>query len=374
MSGQVKELQVELGERSYPIYIGTGLLRRFGEYAVRNGLPKKSPLLIVADEETGPRYLQTVLDSLRESGYTAGSRVVPSGERSKNLSELEGIVTSALELGLDRDSTIVALGGGVVGDLAGFAAASYMRGVRFVQAPTTILAHDSSVGGKVAVNHPLAKNIIGAFHQPEFVLYDTDTLATLPAREVRSGLAEVAKHGLIRDESFVAWCMEHADALLSLDREALAYALFEGCRVKADVVSKDEREGGLRAILNLGHTIGHALEAVAGYGELTHGEAISIGMCGSARLAARLGAADEAVERETRRLLTRFGLPTAIPAPMDTDQIMDAMMHDKKFRGGQMVFVLPTRIGDVEIRKGIPSELVRSVVESLKEGEQSDVR
>lgn len=367
----VREVTVDLGDRSYPIYIGEGLLSRFGAASEELGLPKSSPVLVVTDASVGPLYLETVLASLRSSGYTAVGRTVEAGEQAKRLGLLEDIVTTALEAGLDRDSTIVALGGGVIGDLAGFAAASFMRGVRFVQAPTTILAHDSSVGGKVAVNHPLAKNIIGAFHQPEFVLYDTATLATLPEREVRSGLAEVVKHGLISDRAFVSWCEEQADKLLSLDPEALSYALYVGCGVKANVVSQDEREGGLRAVLNLGHTIGHALEAVAGYGELTHGEAISIGMCGSARLAVRLGVAEQAVYEETRRVLSKLGLPVALPTRFDTDAVMEAMMHDKKFRGGEMVFVLPTAIGEVVIRKGIPAALVRDVVESLKEGERS---
>ncbi|MCI3920291.1 3-dehydroquinate synthase [Paenibacillus sp. TRM 82003] len=366
---RVRERKVDLGERSYPIYIGEGLLADFGQTAEKHGLPKKSPVLVVTDASVGPLYLDTALESLRSAGYEAVGHTVESGEQAKRLSLLEDIVTTALEAGLDRDSTIVALGGGVVGDLAGFAAASFMRGVRFVQAPTTILAHDSSVGGKVAVNHPLAKNIIGAFHQPEFVLYDTSTLATLPPREVRSGLAEVAKHGLISDRGFTTWCEEHAAKLLALDPEALSYALYTGCGVKANVVSQDEREGGLRAVLNLGHTIGHALEAVAGYGELTHGEAISIGMCGSARLAVRLGVAEEAVYETTRRLLSLLELPVTLPGHFETEAIMEAMMHDKKFRGGEMVFVLPTAVGEVVIRKGIPAALVREVVESLKEGE-----
>jgi 3-dehydroquinate synthase len=364
----VRELPVELGDRSYPIYIGEALLSKFGAMAEKHGLPKKSPVLVVTDDAVGPHYLMTVLDALTSSGYIAVSHTVESGEQAKRLESLGDIVSTALKAGLDRDSTIIALGGGVVGDLAGFAAASFMRGVRFVQAPTTILAHDSSVGGKVAVNHPLAKNIIGAFHQPEFVLYDTATLATLPPREVRSGLAEVAKHGLIQDRNFTAWCEANAEKLLALDPEALSYALYVGCGVKARVVSQDEREGGLRAILNLGHTIGHALEAVAGYGELTHGEAISIGMCGSARLAVRLGVAGEDVYEGTHRLLSRLELPVVLPTHLDTDSIMEVMMHDKKFRGGEMVFVLPTAIGDVQIRKGIPAAVVRDVVESLKEG------
>jgi len=367
---RTRELQVDLGHRSYPIYIGEGLLRRFGETAAKRGLSKKSPVLVVTDEAVGPLYLERVVASLVAAGYDVASHTIESGEQAKRLEVLQDVVTTALQAGLDRDSTIVALGGGVVGDLAGFAAASYMRGIRFVQAPTTILAHDSSVGGKVAVNHPLAKNIIGAFHQPEFVLYDTETLRSLPPREVRSGLAEVAKHGLIEDREFTAWCESNAARLLALDPEALAYALFVGCGVKARVVSKDEREGGLRAVLNLGHTIGHALEAVAGYGELTHGEAIAIGMCGSARLAERHGVAKEPVYEPTRRLLAKLGLPVELPPHFETDAIMDAMMHDKKFRGGQMVFVLPKRIGAVDIVKGIPSELVRDVVESLKHGER----
>jgi len=368
---RMRELTVELGDRSYPIYIGEQLLDRFGETAVKHALPKKSPILLVSDAAVGPLYLPRASASLEAAGYTVATHTVENGEQAKRLEVLGDIVTTALEAGLDRDSTIVALGGGVVGDLAGFAAASYMRGVRFVQAPTTILAHDSSVGGKVAVNHPLAKNIIGAFHQPEFVLYDTSTLLTLPPREVRSGLAEVAKHGLILDREFTSWVEANAERLLALDPEALAYALYVGCGVKARVVSQDEREGGLRAILNLGHTIGHALEAVAGYGELTHGEAISIGMCGSARLAVRLGHAPEDVYEATRRVLSRLGLPVSLPAHFETDAIMEAMMHDKKFRGGEMVFVLPKEIGVVDIVKGIPSALVRDVVESLKQGESA---
>ncbi len=214
---------------------------------------------------------------LEEGGYRVVTAVVPSGESSKSLSQFEQLITEALKAGLDRNSAVIALGGGVVGDLAGYVAAAYMRGIRFIQIPTTILAHDSSVGGKVAVNHPQAKNIIGAFHQPEMVLYDLATLQTLPEREVKSGLAEVVKHGLIWDAEFVDWLDANADKLLALDAEALGYALYKGSSVKAAVVSQDERENDLRAILNLGHTIGHALEAVANYNELQHGEAFQSG-------------------------------------------------------------------------------------------------
>jgi 3-dehydroquinate synthase len=367
MSGGTKELTVDLGERAYPILIGSGLLARTGMLFAERGFPAKSPILLVTDASVAHLYADLVESSLRSCGYTVERAVVTSGETSKSLTVFDGLIEAALEAGLDRKSTVIALGGGVVGDLAGFVAATYMRGVRFVQMPTTILAHDSSVGGKVAVNHRLAKNIIGAFYQPEFVLYDLDTLRTLPPREVRAGLSEVIKHGLIWDADFVRWCDEHAEPLLALDPESLGYALYEGCKVKSIVVSRDERENDLRAILNLGHTIGHALEAVAGYGQLLHGEAIAIGMVGSARLAARFGY-DPRIAAETERIFRKFGLPVRIPAGIDPDAVMKAMMHDKKFSEGQMVFVVPTSIGSVEIRNDVPSAWVKEIVEKLREG------
>lgn len=369
----MRELTVELGDRSYPIYIGEGLLQEASSYFEKHGISKKSPLMIVTDRSVADLHLPVLEAGLAAAGYTAVSAVVPSGESSKSLSMLESLVTKALEAGLDRKSAIVALGGGVVGDLAGYVAASYMRGIKFVQVPTTILAHDSSVGGKVAVNHPLAKNIIGAFHQPELVLYDLHTLQTLPPREVKAGLSEVVKHGLIWDEEFVAWCEENADKLLGLDPDALGYALHKGCSVKAAVVSKDERENDLRAILNLGHTIGHALEAVAGYNELLHGEAISIGMIGSAKLGLRYGAPEE-VFTVTKRVLAKCGLPVRLPVHFDVDAVMNAMMHDKKFKEGTMVFVVPNAIGSVDIKSDVPVEWVREIVEQLKQEAESDER
>jgi 3-dehydroquinate synthase len=367
MSGGTRELTVDLGKRSYPIYIGSGLIARTGEIFSEREYPVKSPILLVTDSSVVDLYAARVEESLTAVGYSVTRAVVPSGESSKSLAMLDDLVEVALKAGLDRKSTVIALGGGVVGDLAGFVAATYMRGVRFVQVPTTILAHDSSVGGKVAVNHRLAKNIIGAFHQPEFVLYDLDTLASLPMREVRAGLSEVIKHGLIWNEEFVTWCDTNANALLGLEPEALGYALYEGCKVKSIVVSRDERENDLRAILNLGHTIGHALEAVAGYGQLLHGEAIAIGMVGSARLAARFGYSDQ-IATETERIFRKFGLPVRIPASCKTEDIMSAMLHDKKFAEGQMVFVVPTAIGSVEIRNDVPSSWVREIVDELREG------
>ncbi|MVP00036.1 3-dehydroquinate synthase [Paenibacillus lutrae] len=359
------ELKVDLGERSYPIYLGEGLLQEASAYFDKHGISKRSPILIVTDDSVAGYHLQPVKDGLQAGGYNVHSFVVPSGESSKSLHMLERIVTASLEAGLDRKSAIVALGGGVVGDLAGFAAASFMRGIAFIQMPTTILAHDSSVGGKVAVNHPLAKNIIGAFHQPEMVLYDVSTLSTLPKRDISAGFSEMIKHGLIWDAEFTSWLEENRERLLALDPQALQYGLYQGCRVKSLVVSEDERENGLRAILNLGHTIGHALEAVAGYNELLHGEAISIGMVGSARLAMKLGYSEE-IYTVTKRVLQDFGLPVRLPEHYDTAQIMNAMMHDKKFKEGTMTFVIPTEIGRVEIRSDVRREWVEEVVEQLK--------
>ncbi len=361
----MKTLTVELEDRSYPIHIGEGVLERIGALFLERGISQKSPLMIVSDDQVATRHLARVKKLLTDAGYRVSESIVPSGEPSKSLAVLERVIGEALEAELDRHSTIIALGGGVVGDLAGFVAASFMRGVKFVQIPTTILAHDSSVGGKVAVNHPLAKNIIGAFHQPEMVLFDIAVIRTLPDRQIRNGYAEMIKHGLIWDEAFVRWYDEHADMLLALDGEALQHALYVGCQIKSHVVSKDEREHDLRAILNLGHTIGHAIEAVAGYNEILHGEAIAIGMVGAAKLAMRYGQ-PETIYKETKRLLQKFGLPVQLPSHYDTDRIMSAMAHDKKFKEGTMVFVIPTAIGAVEIRKGVPTEWVREIVEQLK--------
>lgn len=365
-----RELIVDLGERSYPIRIEAGALREICRHLQAVGIVPKHKLLVITDSNVAPLYLANVATSLRDGGYYVAEAVVPAGEKTKSLTVLEQLITVALDHGLDRNSAVLALGGGVIGDLAGFVAASFMRGVRFVQLPTTILAHDSSVGGKVGVNHALAKNIIGAFHQPELVLYDTDTLVTLPMREIRAGLSEVIKHGLIWDAEFVAFTERHAADLLALERSVLADALYRGCEVKANVVARDEREHDLRAILNLGHTIGHALEAVANYDQLLHGEAISIGMVGAAKLAIRCGYGTEFVERY-ERLFHLFGLPTRIPVSMDLQAVLNAMMHDKKFKDGKLVFVIPTAIGAVEINRNIE---ISWVVEVLQELQAEEVR
>lgn len=365
---ETKVLTVDLGERSYPIHIGENVTASIGSLLADRGIKPGTPLLVVTDRNVAALHLDRIVELLQQAGYKVGTFVVEPGEATKSLAVLQDIIGTALDTGLNRNSVFIALGGGVVGDLCGFAAASYMRGVRFVQVPTTILAHDSSVGGKVAVNHPKAKNVIGAFYQPEIVIYDTKLLQTLPPRDVRSGLAEVVKHGLIWDEAFARWCGDNADKLLSLDLDALGEALYFGCKVKVQVVSEDEKENGLRAILNLGHTLGHALEAVAGYGELTHGEAISIGMVGAARLAVKLGYPEE-IHTVTKAFMEKIQLPVAIDKAYSTDDIMSAMLHDKKFRDGKIVYIVPTAIGKVKIDSSVSAELVRAVVEELKGGE-----
>lgn len=363
----MKQLTVELGERTYPIWIGPGVLQRLPHLLAETGIDNGRKLFIVTDEHVAPLYLDRTESVLRSAGYAVYHHIVAAGEKAKSLSVYEQIMTQALEAGLDRKSAFLALGGGVVGDLTGFVAATYMRGVDFVQIPTTLLAHDSSVGGKVAVNHPLGKNIIGAFHQPRLVAYDTALLHTLPPREVAAGFSEVVKHGLIWDETFVTWLEQNAEGLQNFDNELLQEALLKACSVKVAVVSADETEQGLRAILNLGHTFAHAFEALCGYERLNHGEAVAIGMVAAALLAEKLGMAAHISER-TRRVLTKYQLPTALPYALSEDDMIEMMRRDKKGEGGKLVFVLPVAIGKVEIRKGVDEEAVRDVLRVLQEG------
>lgn len=361
----MKTLLVELGDRSYPIHIGQGLLG--SHWFEQAGITPGRKMMIITDSNVAPRYLEGWKRTLTEAEYTVFDAIVPAGEKSKSLQVFEQLCAQALEYGLDRQSVIVALGGGVVGDLAGFVAAAYMRGIDFVQIPTTLLAHDSSVGGKVAVNLPAAKNIIGAFHQPLMVLYDVDTLKTLSPRELSNGMAEVIKEGLIWDAEFVDWLYTHLDRILQLDPVLLEEAIYRGCVVKSQVVSKDEKENDLRAILNLGHTIGHAIE-ITDYENILHGEAVSIGMVGAAMLGERLGGSADLVSR-TASLLKRVNLPTSLPRTYSIDAIIQAMMHDKKFKDNTTVMVIPTRIGKVEIRRGISQDWIREVLLELQGGD-----
>jgi 3-dehydroquinate synthase len=363
----MKQLMVELGERSYSIWFGPGVLEQLPHLLEEAGISRNQKLFIVTDENVALLYLDKAQALLQKAGYTVYHTVVEAGEKAKSLAVYERIMTEALEAGLDRKSAFLALGGGVVGDLTGFVAATYMRGVAFVQIPTTLLAHDSSVGGKVAVNHPLGKNIIGAFHQPRLVAYDTEILKTLPPREVAAGFAEVIKHGLIWDETFVAWLEQNAEGLQRFDDELLQEALLRACSVKVAVVSEDEKEQGMRAILNLGHTFGHAFEALSGYQTLNHGEAVAIGMVAAAMLAEKLGIAHD-ISGRTRRILEQYHLPVSLSQKIAIDDVIETMRRDKKGEGGKLVFVLPTMIGKVEIRKDVAEEPVREVLRALQKG------
>ncbi len=294
------------------------------------------------------------------------SAVIPAGESSKSLNIYETLITKALQHGLNRKSAIIALGGGVTGDLAGFAAATYMRGIDFIQIPTSLLAQvDSSVGGKVAVNHTLAKNIIGAFYQPEFVYINVSTLTTLPKREFSSGMAEIIKHGFIYDEVFLKSLDEDMDKLMSLDFAVLAEAIKNSCRIKAQIVEQDEKENGIRAILNFGHTIGHAIEAVAGYDKYTHGEAVSLGMVYESLIAREMGLIDDDYVERLRFMLHRANLPTAM-TDLDTDKLIQKMSFDKKNQDNRITFVLPTDYGKVEIFKNIGNNLIKRVLNQLR--------
>lgn len=367
MSKTERAVHVELGERSYPIVIGEGLLERLGEIAKQAHIPVSSEVLILTDEHVAAAgHLERTRASLQDSGYRVTEMLIPAGETSKSYREAEKVFDRAFEAGLDRQSTIFALGGGVVGDLAGFVAATYMRGIRFVQLPTTVLAHDSSVGGKVAVNHPRGKNVIGAFHQPKLVVYDTSTLRTLPEREVRSGLAEVIKHGIIWDRDFFAWIESKLDDLLMLQSDAVAEMLARSCAIKAEVVGKDETEQHLRAILNFGHTLGHAIESLSNYGSHTHGEAVAIGMGFAAELSLELDQTDSPTVERIRTMLTRAGLPTDIPDDLQAVELLNSMKQDKKATGGQLTFVLVSDIGHVEIVKNIEEQTIISLLDRMK--------
>jgi 3-dehydroquinate synthase len=334
-----RPLNVELGERSYPILIGSGLLGDFDLAAHMRG----SDCLVVSNETVAPLYLEKLRGSLRECSIA--SIELPDGEAYKTVATMQSILDELVASGANRDTTVVALGGGVVGDIAGFAAACYMRGVDFVQVPTTLLAQvDSSVGGKTGVNHAQGKNLIGAFHQPRIVLIDTDTLSTLPDRELRAGLAEVIKYGAICDAQFFDWLEANLSGLLQRDAAALAHAIRRSCELKAEVVAEDERESGRRAILNFGHTFGHAIEHCMGYGEWLHGEAVAAGMI----MAARLSGIDAAEVERLCALVAAAGLPTAPPRINPADW-MAAMGMDKKVQGKRLRFVLLDAIGSSRV-------------------------
>ncbi len=355
----MQTLDVALGPRSYAIHIGSGLLNR-GE--LLRPLLRSDSVLIVTNETIAPLYLDTL-----QTGFGGSIRqdvvVLPDGEQHKQLLTCMRVYDRLLEARHDRKTTLIALGGGVVGDLTGFVAATYQRGVDFIQIPTTLLAQvDSSVGGKTGVNHPLGKNMIGAFHQPRLVLADTDTLLTLPERELAAGIAEVIKYGLIRDAAFFAWLEEHMDALTHRDTDALTQAIHVSCRVKANVVAEDETEQGVRAILNLGHTFGHAIETATGYSHWLHGEAVGTGMLMAAWMSRDLGWLSTDDYDRVERLIHRAGLPLRPPAEMTPTQFRQLMAVDKKAEAGRLRLVLQQGMGHAVVTSDFdPDALTRTL-------------
>jgi 3-dehydroquinate synthase len=351
-------LTVELGERSYPIFIGQGLLDK-PELLTQHVQGRQ--VMVVSNDTIAPLYLDRVREIF--SDFELATVILPDGEQYKNLDTLNLIFTALLENKFNRGCTLVALGGGVVGDITGFAAASYQRGVAFLQIPTTLLAQvDSSVGGKTGVNHPQGKNMIGAFHQPACVLIDTDTLDTLDDRQLAAGLAEVIKYGLIRDAAFFDWLEENIEALKARDKQALAYAIERSCALKAEIVSADERESGQRALLNLGHTFGHAIETGTGYGNWLHGEAVATGMLMAADLSARHGWLSLDAVRRTEKLLQQSNLPTNAPDEMDTARFLELMAVDKKVVDGGLRLVLLKAIGDAVLTSDFDTGKLRETL------------
>jgi 3-dehydroquinate synthase len=359
----VLEITVHLDRRSYPIVVGTGVLSAVG--ARLRALGVGSRVALVSDSSVRRLHGRLAAESLRAAGFAVTDVEVPEGEAAKTLAVAQQCWDAFLAARMDRASTVVALGGGAVGDVAGFAAATYMRGTNVVQLPTTVLAQvDASSGGKTAIDHPRAKNLIGAFHQPRFVLVDPSVVVTLPDREYRSGLAEVVKHGIIADAAYFADVERHATLLLTRHLPTLEQIIGGSCRIKASVVERDEHDTGSRFALNYGHTIGHALEAVTGYGRWLHGEAVAIGIVAAARLAHRLGMASaETVERQ-EGLLATVGLPVRL-SDVDHDAVIAAVARDKKARDGTVPFVLAPRIGECRVVPDVPPDLIRSVLREL---------
>lgn len=355
-------VRVNLGPRTYDIDLAAGDSAGVGPFA-RQVARSATSALVVTDEHVEP-HAATVGRSLLQTGVRVGYAVVPAGEVSKSLDMASQLYDQLADLPADRHTLVVAVGGGVIGDLAGFAAATYNRGLPLLMVPTTLLAMvDSSVGGKVGINHPKGKNLIGAFHQPAGVWVDTGFLATLPDREYRSGLAEVVKYGVILDDEFFRFVEANPDSILARNPAHLNHVVARSCRLKADVVEQDEREEtGLRAVLNYGHTFAHAFETVAGYGAWLHGEAVAAGMVCASRLAVTLGLIPQSVTDQQVAILTRLGLPTAPLAGWDANALIDVMRRDKKAKAGQLRFVLPRQIGAVELFDDVPEALVREVL------------
>jgi 3-dehydroquinate synthase len=350
-------IDVPLGARTYPVMIGSGLLARPGLFA--DALAARTAV-VVTNDRVAPLYLERILAAL--PGRTVGHVIVPDGEAHKTLATVASLIDAFVAQRLNRDGAIIALGGGVVGDIAGFAAACYQRGIDYIQVPTTLLAQvDSSVGGKTGVNHPGGKNLIGAFHQPLAVFADIDTLGTLPSREFAAGLAEVVKYGLIRDAEFFAWLEAHADALVAREPDALVTAIRRSCEIKAEIVGRDERESAERAVLNFGHTFGHAVEAGVGYGEWLHGEAVAVGMVLATELSRRIGWLGEDTPQRLRQLLERLSLPVAAPR-IGAARARALMSMDKKIAAGRLRLVLLREPGAAIVTADFPADELDAIL------------
>jgi len=360
----MKPLNVDLGDRSYPIYIGTDILGQAGLLARHIGTQQ---VLVVSNETVAPLYLEQTLAGLRD--FQVSSVILPDGEQYKTLEVTNRIFDQLLQSRFDRHCTLVALGGGVVGDMTGFAAACYQRGVHFIQVPTTLLAQvDSSVGGKTGVNHPLGKNMIGAFYQPQCVIADIRTLDTLEDRELAAGIAEVVKYGLIRDVEFFGWLEDNMDALLARNTDALAFAIERSCLNKAEVVAADELEAGQRALLNLGHTFGHAIETGTGYGNWLHGEAVATGMAMAADLSVRIGWLPDSDRHRIEALLARAGLPVHPPQNMDSEAFLKLMAVDKKVQAGKLRLVLLKEIGHAVLTGDVDPAALQATLDQYGRG------
>ncbi|MCW6037404.1 3-dehydroquinate synthase [Spirulina subsalsa FACHB-351] len=361
-------IAVNLPDNSYNIAIAPDSLSQLGEQMRPLGLGHK--VLVISNPEIFHHYGAIIVQSLEQAGYTVSSHLIPAGESYKTLDSIARIYDTALQHRLERSSTLVALGGGVIGDLTGFAAATWLRGINFVQVPTSLLAMvDASVGGKTGVNHPQGKNLIGAFYQPKLVFIDPQVLRTLPPREFRAGMAEVIKYGVIWDEDLFTQ-LEKADRLQDfsdLEAELLQVILTRSCQAKADVVSQDERESGLRAILNYGHTIGHAIESLTGYSRINHGEAVGIGMVAAGAIALKMQLWTEPEASRQNALISKTGLLTHIPEDLDTGAIVESLQMDKKVKSGKVRFILPTQLGKVKITDEVPNDLLGQVIDELKQ-------
>ncbi|WP_196604307.1 3-dehydroquinate synthase [Pectinatus haikarae] len=359
----MKTVTVPIINNSYDIYIDNNLHKTIADFFAGSNFSRTA--LVVTDSNVGKLYGEKITDLLRTIGFSPRLAILEAGEKTKSFTSAQDLYTEAIKAGLDRKSPIIALGGGVVGDLAGFIAATYMRGVPFIQIPTSLLAHvDSSVGGKVAVNHPLGKNLIGAFYQPKAVFIDLDMLQTLPAREISTGLAEIIKYGLIYDKTFFDYIADHSAEIFTLNNEILRNIIARSCEIKASVVAEDEKETGLRAILNFGHTLGHAIERETRYKKYNHGEAVAIGMLGAAAISCELGFIEEDTVSDIRRILDLCRLPDKCTGCSEAG-IYNDLFHDKKTVGGKINWILLDEIGKVHLDDTVPEKVVHNAIKNI---------